>query len=152
MKKIFCIIFAALLLTFPLTVMAEEPTVAQFVDLTPLINAAILVVCAIVTGKLVPYLKARLTDSQFRHMISLLNIGVYAAEELFPEGHGDEKLKMVQAYMKKNGFDVDIEAIKATVNQMRDEKNKGVSVDARTVIEGGEAEVIESTEDEDPQT
>ena len=154
MKRNICRITAIVCLALvflPLAALAEAtPSDTALVNLTPLINAALLVIAAIITKKLVPYLKERLTDSQFRNMISLLNVAVYAAEEFFPEGHGDEKLAMVQEYMKKKGFNVDIEAIKATVNQMRDEKNKGITFDDGLAVET--MEIAEATEDEEPQT
>ena len=111
------------------------------IDLTAIINAAIAVIGAILTYKVVPYLKDRMSDAQFQRTEAMINVAVYAAEEIYRSGHGDEKLRYVQEYLKDKGFNVDVAQIKAAVKRMRD--GEGAVVETATLLEYDEDEETE---------
>lgn len=89
------------------------------IDLTPIINAALVLIGAILTTKLMPYLKARMTAEQYARMDAAIKVAVYAAEEVYRGGHGEEKLAYAESYLKGKGFEVDLAQIKAAVQLMR---------------------------------
>lgn len=88
------------------------------IDLTPLINALILVLAAILTYKVIPWIKARTTAQQQETMRMTVKTLVFAAEQLFGSKTGSEKLAYVQEGLRKRGFDVDFDEIEAAVKEM----------------------------------
>lgn len=94
------------------------------IDLTPIFEAIIALVAALVTYKLIPWLKARTTESQQAILMATVRTLVYAAEQLYGAGKGDEKLQYVKQKLEEKGFDVDIDAIEAAVKEVTIEITK----------------------------
>ena len=94
------------------------------IDLTPIFEAIIALVDALVTYKLIPWLKARTTESQQAILMATVRTLVYAAEQLYGAGKGDEKLQYVKQKLEEKGFDVDIDAIEAAVKEITIEITK----------------------------
>lgn len=88
------------------------------IDLTPIFEAIIALIAALVTYKLIPWLKARTTESQQAMLMATVRTLVYAAEQLYGSGKGDEKLQYVKQKLEEKGFDVDIDAIEAAVKEI----------------------------------
>ncbi len=122
-------IMAILVLTLCVPALAEEAGAAKGIDLTAIINAAIALIGAILTYRVIPYLKEKMTDSQFARTMAAVNVAVYAAEEIYREGHGAEKLKYAQTYLRSKGYEVDIEEIKAAVKKMRVAEENSMAFD-----------------------
>ena len=85
------------------------------IDLTPLLQAVIALAAAIVTGMLIPWIKARTNNQQQIFLKATVDILVGAAEQLYGESKGPEKLAYVKAEMEKRGFTVDVAAIESAV-------------------------------------
>ena len=107
---------------FPIAAFAE--TAAQTVDLTPLLQALLALLAALVTSKLIPWINSRTTERQQANLTALANTFVYAAEQVFGANKGAEKLAYVRAGLQAKGYDVDdkavLAAIEAAVKQMQD--------------------------------
>lgn len=88
------------------------------IDLTPIFEAIIALVAALVTYKLIPWLKARTTESQQAVLMSTVRTLVYAAEQLYGAGKGKEKFTYVRQKLQEKGFDVDVDAIEAAVKEI----------------------------------
>ena len=88
------------------------------IDLTPIVQAVIALLAALVTYKLVPWIKARTTAEQQAMLGAMVRTLVYAAEQLYGAGHGAEKLDYVIAELRARGFDADRAAIEAAVREM----------------------------------
>ena len=58
------------------------------IDLTPIFQAIIALLAALVTYKLIPWIKSKTTESQQKNMRALVKVLVYAAEQLY----GGERL------------------------------------------------------------
>ena len=67
------------------------------IDLTPIFQAIISLLAALVTYKQVPRKKARTTESQQALLSATVRTLVYAAEQLYGAGKGAEKLDYVSA-------------------------------------------------------
>lgn len=91
---------------------------AQWIDLTPIFQAIIGLLAMWITIKATPWIKARTTKQQQDLMLSTVRILVYAAEQIYGAGRGEQKLDYVQDMLKAKGFTVDIDAIEATVREM----------------------------------
>lgn len=148
MKKYARKILAAMLLmllivlVLPCTALAEgAPVPAEPIDLTPMVNAAIALIGAIFVGKIVPYLKERMTASQYERLEAAVRVAVYAAEEVYKSGHGDEKLNYAKAYLKRHGYDVDVDQIKAAVKQMRDGEFPAVEIEESVEVSDEDEEL-----------
>lgn len=88
------------------------------IDLTPLFQALIGLLAAIITLKVIPWLKARTTAQQQALLMSTVRIAVYAAEQLYGANEGKKKLGYVKETLKSKGFDIDIDAIEAAVREL----------------------------------
>ena len=89
------------------------------IDLTGLFNAAIAVLGALVTYRLLPWLRARTTQSQQEGLYACAKTLVYAAEQLYRTGRIQNRLTYVCEELQKRGYTADREAIEAAVTQLR---------------------------------
>ena len=96
------------------------------IDLTPIFQAFIALLAALVTYKLIPWIKSKTTESQQKNMRALVKVLVYAAEQLYGAGNGAEKLQYVRDELNRRGFDVDFDEIEAAVGEYL---NNGVPPD-----------------------
>ena len=120
MKKVLCIAVLLCCCLAPVSlVYAEEVVVAPgAIDLTPLLQAVLMVLGALITHRLVPWIKARTTAQQQSNLLAAVNTFVYGAEQVFGAGKGAEKLAYVQNALKDAGYSVDASEVMATVEAM----------------------------------
>lgn len=96
---------------------------SYLVNITPIVNALIMLIGAIITVYLVPYIKKNTTEKQRKEILDIVKIGVAAAEQLYKEsGAGEQKKKYVLDFLASKGYSVDdqlvLNAIEAAVNQI----------------------------------
>mgnify|MGYP002578760037 FL=1 len=108
-------------MTIPGFAMAEDAA-ATSINLTPVVQAVITLLAALVTYRLVPWIKARTTEQQQANLSALASTLVFAAEQLYGANRGQEKLAYVTSILREHGYDVDSQEVLATVeaavNQM----------------------------------
>ena len=85
------------------------------IDLTPIFKAVILLIAALITYKLIPWIKARTTETQQANLAALAKIAVYAAEQLYGAGQGDKKLDYARNVLISAGFDVNTDILRAAI-------------------------------------
>lgn len=85
------------------------------VNLTPIIEAIIALLAALVTYKLIPWIKSKTTAQQQANLEAVTRMLVFAAEQLYGANRGDEKLRYVQQKLAEKGYDIDADAIEAAV-------------------------------------
>lgn len=85
------------------------------IDLTPIFQAIIALLAALVTYKVIPWIKSKTTKSQQEILLATVKTFVFAAEQLYGAGNGAEKLAFVKAKLQQQGFDVDTSVIEAAV-------------------------------------
>lgn len=85
------------------------------IDLTPILQAVIALLAAIITAKLIPWIKSKTTAQQQSALLATVRILVYAAEQLYGAGKGDEKLDYVCNQLRERGYEVNRAEIEATV-------------------------------------
>lgn len=94
------------------------------INLTPIVEAIIVLLGALITRRLLPMIKAKTSAEYQKKMLAVIDILVFAAEQLYGAGHGEEKLQYVEEELRERGFEVDRAAIEAAVyesiNQFRD--------------------------------
>lgn len=106
------------LFTQPLTLAEAVDPAPELpaIDLTPLFQAVIAFLAALVTYRLIPWIQARTTAQQQSMLRAAVSVAVYAAEQLYGAGAGKEKLMYVKGQLAKRGYHVDIDEIEAAVH------------------------------------
>ena len=95
------------------------------IDLTPIINAAIVLLAGIITAFVLPWVKeyvlpwiaANTTEKQRNVLCGLYKTAVYAAEQIYGSGYGRDKLEYAKNYIRDKGYTVDYDLIEATVRE-----------------------------------
>ena len=87
------------------------------IDITPIIEAVIAFLAALVTYKLIPWIRARTTAEQQAMLKATAKTLVYAAEQMYGAGRGAEKLDYVIGELRERGFEADRAAIEAAVKE-----------------------------------
>ena len=88
------------------------------IDLTDIIQAVIALIVALITYKVIPWIKAKTTESQQAILMATVRTLVYAAEQLYGAGKGKEKFTYVRQKLQEKGFDIDVDAIEAAVKEI----------------------------------
>ena len=107
------------------------------IDLTPLIQAIIVVLSLIITYRIVPYLKSKLSESNYRYLKSVVETLVFAAEQLYGAGEGDKKLDYVLSELDRRGFTADQDVIEEYVYKLT---HGGITLNTVDVVPDGEEE------------
>ena len=85
------------------------------IDLTPLVQAVISLAVAAITAFIVPWLKSRTSAEKWDKYLSVLDVLVEAAEQMYGVGEGPRKLEQVKRWLEEKGCTVDPKAIEAAV-------------------------------------
>ena len=118
-----------------------ENTIA--IDLTPILQLVIMLLSALVTAFVIPWVKSRASAQQWEALVNVTRTAVFAAEQVYGSGWGREKLRYAEEYIRKKGYTVDVDLIEATVLQHFGHLDGDIAEDKPEA---------EATEDEDPQT
>lgn len=88
------------------------------INLTPILQALIGLLAALVTYRLIPWIKAKTTNEQQIYIRALVKAGVYAAEQIYKaDGMGRYKMEYVKEFLHDHGYDVDVTEIEAAVSE-----------------------------------
>jgi len=91
------------------------------IDLTDIIQAVIALIAAIVTYRVIPWVKARASTEQLEMLSIVTRTLVFAAEQIYGAGKGAEKLAYVKAQLESKGLKVDTDVIEAMVRELASE-------------------------------
>lgn len=115
------------------------------IDLTTLFNAIIALIAAIITAFVIPWIKAKTTVQQQEAIAGVYRTLCFAAEQIYGNGRGAEKLDYVTRKLREKGYTVDMDMIESTVRM-----NFGHYWNAPAITDDKKDE--EAIEDEEPQT
>lgn len=87
------------------------------IDLTAIFQAIIALLAAIITYKVIPWIKARTTAEEQEMLKATIKTLVFAAEQMYGAGKGAEKLDWVIAQLKERGYSAHRTEIEATVGE-----------------------------------
>ncbi len=109
-------------------------------DITPIVEAVVAVVCAVVTCVLIPYIKSKTTAEQQAEINAWVKIAVSAAEQIYSgSGRGEEKKAYVVEWLRSHGITLDSEKLDAMIEAAVYELKQGILLaDGVTIVEGGE--------------
>lgn len=108
-------------------------------DITPIVEAVVAIVCAVVTCVLIPYIKSKTTAQQQAEINAWVKIAVSAAEQIFTgSGRGEEKKAYVVKWLRDHGVTVDTEKLDAMIEAAVYELSQGIiPLEGVAVVEGG---------------
>lgn len=82
------------------------------VNITPIINAVIALIAALVSAFLIPWLKNKVAADKLTQYKEWVTIAVKAAEQIYTgTGRGEEKKKYVVEFLQAKGFSIDFNSI-----------------------------------------
>ena len=87
------------------------------IDLTPIINAIIMLLASIITVKVIPWIKAKTTNEQQAMLRAAVKTAVFAAEQIYGAGNGEHKLEYACEMLRNQGYEVDRVKIEAAVGE-----------------------------------
>lgn len=90
------------------------------IDLTPILQAVIGLLAALITAKVIPWIKSKTTAQQQATLALVVDVLVYGAEQIHGSGAGQQKIQYVKDELEKRGYTVDIAQIEAAVKRMND--------------------------------
>lgn len=94
-------------------------------NITPIINAVIALIAALISAFVIPWIKKKAAACDLEQMQAWTKIAVAAAEQLYTTLQGDVKKQYVMKYLAEKGYNVndeDIEnAIEAEVLRLHNE-------------------------------
>lgn len=85
------------------------------IDLTPILQAFIALLAAIITYRLVPWLKSKLNKQQMENLHIAAKTVVFAAEQLYQTGVVQDRLRYAITRLEEQGFDLDEETIRDAI-------------------------------------
>lgn len=84
-------------------------------DLTPIINAIVALLAAVIAAFVVPWLKKKTTQQDRETMLAWVEIAVAAAQQLFYELDGASRKEYVIKFLTERGYSVDEGALDAAI-------------------------------------
>lgn len=81
------------------------------IDFTPLAEAVILIICAIVSAYIIPWIKGRTNADQQANIAYWVEIAVYAAEKFYGSGEGKKKFEYATDFLKSKGIELDVQTL-----------------------------------------
>jgi hypothetical protein len=100
------------------------------IDLTPVIQAIIALLAALVTYKLIPWIKSKTTVEQQTALNIAARTLVFAAEQIYGDGKGADKFDFVVMKLQEHGFTADPAVIEAAVRENLAALHEGKKGDA----------------------
>lgn len=108
-------------------------------NITPIIEAALLLLAAIFTTVVIPYIKSKTTAQQQTEINAWVRIAVSAAEQIFNgSGRGAEKKAYVLEWLKQRGITVDEAKLDAMIESAVYELKSGVLAVGELSTSGGD--------------
>lgn len=92
------------------------------IDLTPIFQAIISLIAALVAYKLIPWIKTNTNLAQQDAMLLVTRTLVFAAEQLYKVGAVQDRLMYVKDQLRARGYQVDLATIEAMVRELNIEQ------------------------------
>lgn len=98
-------------------------------DLTPIINAVVALIAAIITAFVIPWIKCKTTAQDRETMLAWVEIAVAAAQQLYHDLDGAARKEYVVNFLAEKGYSIDDaaldNAIEAAVLKLHQELGAG---------------------------
>lgn len=82
------------------------------IDLTPVMEAVIALIVAVITAFVIPWLKGKISTDKLEQIKLWVTVAVEAAEQLYKgSGRGEEKKAYVVQFLQEKGFTLDLDSL-----------------------------------------
>ena len=82
------------------------------IDLTPIMEAIVALVAAVITAFVIPWLKGKIDADKLEQIKLWVTVAVEAAEQLYNgTGRGEEKKAYVVKFLQEKGFTIDPDSL-----------------------------------------
>ena len=111
-------------------------------DITPVINAGILLVAAVITTFVIPWIKTKTTAAQREEISEWVKIAVTAAEQIYTgQGRGKEKKAYILKFLSEKNLKIDEKSVDLMIESAVKSMNEtftlgGVLIDEEKESEG----------------
>ena len=113
------------------------------IDITQIMVAIIMVLGAVITTVLIPYIRRKTTMAQQSTIQTWINVAVYAAEQMFQfPDRGEDKKNYVLKFLQAQGITYDATAIDAMIEAAVKQLNIAQGTASPTAVSGGAAETV----------
>ena len=85
------------------------------IDLTSFVEIVIALIGSLIAAFLIPWLKNKLTAEQTKELLCWVRIAVQAAQQLYHQLDGAERLEYALAILEKKGYDINSAEIRSAV-------------------------------------
>lgn len=96
------------------------------VNITPIINAVLALIAALITAFVIPWIKSKTTAQQREKMMTIVRLAVEAAEQLFDKDAGEAKKQYVVRYLAEQGYEID-ESLNNTIEALVLELHRAIA-------------------------
>ena len=108
-------------------------------NITPIIEAVFLLIAAVITAIVIPYIKSKTTTQQQAEINAWEKIAVTAAEQIYNgSGRGAEKKAYVLNWLKQHGVTIDEAKLDAMIESAVYELKSGVLAVGELSTSGGD--------------
>ena len=97
------------------------------IDLTQIVVALLGLLSAIITYRLVPYIKTHTTEKQQAILRAAIETAVYAAEQVYGAGNGKKKFDYAMAWLNSQGYNVGKAEVEAAVYELLNDNGLVIS-------------------------
>lgn len=120
------------------------------IDLTPIFQAIIALLAALVTYKLIPWIRSKTTKQQQDNLETAARIAVFAAEQLWGAAKetNEEKLHYALEWLENAGFTMDTDILRAAIEKAVYQLRPAARMAA--FMEAIEDEPVEAPEEDAP--
>lgn len=118
------------------------------INLTPIFQAIIALLAAIVTYKLIPWIRSKTSETQYENLKTAARITVFAAEQVFKNGSNEDKLEYAVKELERFGFSLDFDELRSAVEQAVYEMKTDNKITDSYVKRNGAEEDTETDDDE----
>lgn len=80
-------------------------------DITPIIEALIALIAALLSAFLIPWLHSKTNAQGTQHLLTWVDIAVRAAQQLYYQQDGEVRLQHALSVLAEKGFDVNDETV-----------------------------------------
>lgn len=80
-------------------------------NLTPILEAVIALAVAVISAFVIPWIRSKTTALDREELLKWVDIAVAAAQQLYHQLDGTERLKYALGILKREGFDVNSSAV-----------------------------------------
>lgn len=121
-------------------------------DITPVVNAVIALIAAVVTAFVIPWVKSKTTAAQREEIEAWVRIAVTAAEQIYSgAGKGNEKKKYVLDFLAEKNLKIDEESVDLMIESAVKNLNQafnGSLLESQVIQDGAILCVVSGKEDE----